>query len=163
MINLYTLIRMFFFTSPISTTKTQLPKIYLSVAPPRQSNAQPHRDPFWGRGVFWRIPSLKQTLNTTWKWMVGIRSFPFARAHFQVLTVRFRECNCFWDVKSWWGELCWIKPWSFNIISSHLIPWYPTKNRRKIKTWWNLQDRIRRGYVFRCCRLSLVHNFSSIQ
>ncbi len=39
-----------------------------------------------------QLPSLKLTART-WKWMVGIRSFPFGMANFQVRTVSFRECN----------------------------------------------------------------------
>ena len=33
---------------------------------------------------FWKLPSLKVTVRT-WKWMVGIPSFPFGMAYFQVL------------------------------------------------------------------------------
>ena len=31
--------------------------------------------------------------KSTWKWMVGIRSFPFGMAHSQGRTVSFRECT----------------------------------------------------------------------
>ena len=37
------------------------------------------------------LPSLKLTWHSTWKWMVGIRSFPFGMAYFQGRTVSFRE------------------------------------------------------------------------
>ena len=38
------------------------------------------------------LPSLKLTVRT-WKWMVGIRPFPFGMAYFQVRTVSFRYDN----------------------------------------------------------------------
>ena len=37
------------------------------------------------------FPSLKPTV-CLWKWIVGIRSFPFGMAYFQVQTISFREC-----------------------------------------------------------------------
>ena len=39
-----------------------------------------------------QLPPLKLTVRT-WKWMVGIRSFPFGMGYFQVRTVSFRECS----------------------------------------------------------------------
>ena len=38
------------------------------------------------------LHSLKLTVRT-WKWMVGIRSFPFGMANFQVQAVSLPECN----------------------------------------------------------------------
>ena len=43
------------------------------------------------RNVAFEISSLQPTVRT-WKWMVGIRLFPFRMAYFQVRTVSFREC-----------------------------------------------------------------------
>ncbi len=39
--------------------------------------------------IFRRVPSPKLTVRT-WKWMVGIQSFPFGKAYFQELAVSFR-------------------------------------------------------------------------
>ena len=58
------------------------------------------------RGIYGWIPSLKLTART-WKWMVGIQSFPFGMAYFQGRTVSFRECNIsavlfYFLLKAWW-------------------------------------------------------------
>ena len=47
------------------------------------------------------LPSLKLTVRI-WKWMVGIRLFPFGMAYFQVRTVSFREGYpfLFWELKT---------------------------------------------------------------
>ena len=62
----------------------------------------------------------------TWKWMVGIRSFPFRMASWQVRTVSFREGNCFcvliWFL--WYGTL-WIidyQVWTWCIYMNYDDP-----------------------------------------
>ena len=59
-------------------------------------------------GNFGHLPSLKLTVST-WKWMVGIRSFPFAMAYF-LGYVSFRECKfrlCNTQVK-WAMKKTWL-------------------------------------------------------
>ena len=51
------------------------------------------------RGIDWStsggpIITLPETnIHSTWKWMVGIRLFPFGMDHFRGRTVSFRECT----------------------------------------------------------------------
>ena len=71
-----------------STLRIQLQPHHFSILggfpPPLRPGDKPLRPANFGGFLLKWIPSLKLTV-CTWKWMVGIRSFPFGMAYFQWL------------------------------------------------------------------------------
>ena len=90
---------------------------------------------FWGgRGFGEVIPSLKLTAFRTWKWMVGIRSFPFGMAYFQGFLLLVSGV--------FFSRIPWIRIWGNLYITLFLLgPVRSNCQSRSPEVWkdWSIQ------------------------
>ena len=88
------------------------------------------------RGIYIYI----YTPETTWKWMVGRRSFPFGIVYFQVRTVSFRE-DIYYVYIEPVNETLWI------FSRKMPLPWISSGQKRmnaRALAWNNKQKNMRR-------------------